>query len=520
MIVERKEIRVVPDSISRLINGTGENGQPGVAEIHAGLSSEDVSAIQNGEAKLVAAIIENGISIIEEPQPPIPPIPPDNPIPDDGHIISEPVTPSGGKPQMGTPKPPISGDDHLRGNPISSSGIGLSPDPSYHFDPVSRIDSIDGLGDNHSSDTQPDNDKDDDDDRRTILGIPLIKKIIGIGSAIGLTLLLSQCDGINIPSIGNPFIDVHEEHHIEQSDVYQVNEIADLYFESDEYLRGSQVRSPGELIDELRNAGWAEQLGREEGRAEYDARDGEDRARDEQYIQNINRQFEEQTQIIQDNRFIIEDPSSTPEQVEQAIKAIQTAKSIQRGLYDEFSPVFERYFEEAVSAVQDPSDDRTDDEVEEYAGIYAQYQDGRENLSRDVDKVSGIIETYLHPEKYEDVFFDKSAEERFDAEDKGPVINTLESIGPFGHREVVESTVTSELDADPNSSGQVHEGVIDITQAREVTVTETRVGISALFHKIGDFFSEIGKTHETQTHESDQHVSSPSTQKAIEDEER
>lgn len=524
MIVEKKEVRIVPDSVSRLINGTGENGQPGVAEIHAGLSPEDVSAIQDGEAKLVAAIVENGIMIIEEPpiQPPIYDV--DEPHVDDGTPTveipesvgtggtSDGISPIGGV-------SPIAGDNHLIGNPIPTK------------DPISIDDTTSSSGiDSYipPRDSKPSENK-DDDNRRTILGIPILKKILGIGAALGLSLLLSQCNGLNIPQVGNPFVDVHEEHHIEHSNVYQVSEIADLYFESDEYLRGSQVRSPGEFIDELRNAGWAENLGREEGRAEYDARDGEDRARDEQFIQDINKRFEEQTQIIQDNRAIIENPNSTPQQVTQAIEAIRGAKSTQRALYDEFTPLFERYFDEAVSAVENPADDRTEAEVDEYAGIYAQYQDGRENLTRDIDKVSGIIETYLHPERYEDEFFEETAEQQYDAEDKGDVVNTLEALGPFGHREVVESTVTSELDADPNTAGQVHEGLIDVTQAREVTVTETRYGLSAIFHKIGDFFAELGQklfhSHDVEVDNNDelsqaQQNSSTLKRVDIDDEER
>ena len=489
---DEKQVRIVEDSISYLINGTGEDEQPGVAEIHAGLSPEDVRLLQSRKARLVAAIVDNGGKIIDiiPPPPPPPPQIPDSgdfephgdpiSIVGGGHIEQDPV--ADGNTGHTDRDPIIDGNTDYGGNDPRPP---KDPDHNDEWEPV--------IGGGYIATDKPTPNK-DDDDRRTILGIPFVGKILGIGATLGLALLLSQCQGSEKDQSGNPFIDTHEEHHIEQSNVYQVSEIADLYFESDEYLRGSQVRCPGELIDELRNASWSENLGRKAGREEYDSRDSNERENEERRIQELNKQFEEQSKIIQDNKSIIENPSSTPQQIEQALKAIRSAKIKQRGIYMEYSPLIEKYYNDAVSAVSDPSDldDRTESEIKEYSGVYSQYKDGAENLNRDIQRLGGIIDTYLHPEEYAGEYFEQTPEEAFDAEDKGDAINTLEALSPFGHRAVTDSRVSTGVDSQPNSAGQVHEGLIGTTQTREVTVTETRYGISAIVHKIGDFFNDLG----------------------------
>ncbi len=486
--MKKKRIRIITDSIKRFINGTDET-RSGVVEMHVGLSPEDADAVKSGEAELVAAIVENGESIIDVVH-----TPPTGTITDvgsgrgagrSGH--SGGLSHVGGTTHVSTHTP----DDGVVPDSDGSHMGGYSPDTDDSHVGGHLPDTDDThIGSTHGDNESENDEKDDDDERTTILGIPLFKKLAGIGTAIGLALLLSQCQGVEL---GNPFIDVHEEHHIEQSDYRSVAEVTDMYFSSDEYLRGSQVRSPGEMIDEMRNASWSEELGREEGREEYDARGGAARSQDERKIQEINRQFNEQTQIIQESRAVIEDPSSTPEEVEEAIKAIADAKHRQGEIYQENIDLFGQYHDRAVEDVSSPSDDRTEDEVSEYDGVEQQYRDGLENLLRDEEKLRELIDMYLDPEQYEEVFFSESAEERFDAQDKGGIINTAEAFGPSGHREVVDSEVTTSLGVNPNDAGQVHEGLVNASQVREVTVRETRYGISAIFHKIGDFFTTLGQ---------------------------
>lgn len=62
--MKEKRIRIITDSIKRFINGTDET-RSGVVEMHVGLSPKDSDAVKSGEAELVAAIIENGESIID-----------------------------------------------------------------------------------------------------------------------------------------------------------------------------------------------------------------------------------------------------------------------------------------------------------------------------------------------------------------------------------------------------------------------------------------------------------------------
>ena len=488
MIEERpeKKVRIVPDSIGYLINGTN------VGEVHAGLENEDAEAIREGKAKLVAAIVENGkkVIIIGDPIPPITPEPDDPWPPKDNPEPDNPWPPKD-NPEPDNPWPP-------KDNPEPDDPWPPKDDPEP-YDPWPPKD------DYEPEEPLPPKGADErDDKKKKILGIPIpIGIAIPLIATLGLTGLLKQCNtpeiqGLNLPEIPpieleNPFVDVHEEHYVEQSGVAKEGEITDLYQDDYGFLRGSQVRSPGEIIDELRNAGWAENLGREEGRAEYDSRSGEDRANDETEIQNINYEFEKQTQIIQENRSIIEDKSTSQEEKEKALKRIKSAKEKQRDLYANGIPLLDRYRKEAEKAVLELPDDRTNLEVREYEGATEQYYDGLDNLQRDIDRLDETIETNSNPEQHEGEFFDKTPEQSFEAEDKGEVINTIEAFGPFGHREVIESEVESQLDAKPNHAGQMHEGLIDTTQAREVTVRETRYGISAVFHKIGDYINSLVK---------------------------